>query len=181
MFPTRQDHASTEQKYKLIREIVFEEIEKEFPIQARPITLNECYKANRWETLTDADAREKRGGWDWAELYRSYKNKPNRFEMALLSGGNLGALAYGQTSRAGSKVRLDFIESTPVRPSPLGRRALPILSLAATMFANITGAEEIWVIEPIPNLEDYYKSVGFGPRKTYHQGVIGQMRKRRLL
>lgn len=181
MFPTRRDHANTESRYKALRDIVYEEIEQQFPVKAQGISLKECRMANDWEELTTSGARNERGGWDWVDLYRSYKNKPNRFEIALSAGGILGALAYGQTSRAGSRVRLDFIESTPIRPSPLGVRALPILSAAATIFADIVGADEIWVVEPFSALEEVYKSVGFGARQEYHQKVMGQMRKRRLL
>jgi len=181
MFQLRVDHTKTEKKFRAVRNIVFEEIESTFNIQARGITLRECNTANNWENLSNPEFRNERGGWNWADLYSAYQNKPNRFEIALLSGEVLCALAYGQTSRAGSRLRLDFIESTPVRPSPLGRRALPILSAAATIFAEISGADEIWVVEPFSLLEDVYKSVGFGPRQPYHQKVIGQMRKRRLL
>ncbi|WP_444915209.1 hypothetical protein [Microbulbifer sp. TRSA007] len=181
MYPRRHDHNVKEQKYNAIREIVFEEIRNDFGVNAKGVTLRDCQLANNWENLQGKGYRRDRGGWDWVELFKSYQNKPNRFEIALTSAGTLGALAYGQTSRAGSKVRLDFIESTPVRPSPLGMRSLPVISAAATLFADIVGADEIWVIEPFAHLEETYKSVGFGPRTYYHQKVPGQMKKRRLL
>ncbi len=69
---------------------------------------------------------------------------------------------------------MNLVESTPVKPNPLGIRALPVLAFAAAAYGKIVGADEVWLIDPYANLEDYYQSSGFGPREVYHGKRIGQ-------
>jgi len=173
----RKDHREAEEKYNLYREIVYEEVEKQFPsVTAKGIQLNDCTTADGWKKLALASGRINRGTWDWKKEYPYYQNRPNRFEITLWGGGILSALCYGQTSKHGSKVRMNLIESIPIKPSPLGRRALPVLAFAAATFAEIIGATELWVLDPDPNIEYLYRSEGFGEREIYHCRRVGQRR-----
>ena len=173
----RKDHQETENRYKLYREIVFEEVETEFPgVTAKGIQIKDCITADRWKDIPAGSSRVMRGTWEWAKEYPHYRNRPNRLEITLWHSGTLCALCYGQTSRHGTRVRMNLIESIPIRPSPLGMRALPVLSFAAATFAEIIGATELWVLDPDVNIENLYKKVGFGNRKTYHGKRIGQRR-----
>ena len=173
----RQDHRQAEEKYQLYREIVFEEVQKQFPgVIATGITLKDCIEADKWKMFSIENARQNRGAWDWQKEYPYYQNRPNRFEITLRSGNVLCALCYGQTSRHGSRVRMNLIESIPIKPSPLGRRALPVLAFAAATFAEIIGATELWVLDPDPNIENLYMKEGFDSREIYHGKRVGQRR-----
>lgn len=129
-----------------------------------------------WKTLSAATARAERSSWEWTQEYPYYQKRPNRFEISLSKGGVLCALCYGQLSKKGSKMRMNLIESTPVRPTPLGIRALPVLSYAAAIFADISGADELWVLDPDPSLEGIYQEEGFGGCEIYHGRRVGQKR-----
>ena len=118
----------------------------------------------------------KRSSWSWAKEYPYYQRRPNRFEVTLKKGGILGAICFGQLSKHGNNVRMNLIESTPIRPSVLGRKALPILSHVSAVFAQAVEAKEIWVVDPDVNLEELYKQEGFGSRELFHRTRVGQRR-----
>jgi len=71
---------------------------------------------------------------------------------------------------------MNLIEAIPLRPTPLGNRALPVLSFAAAAFAYYIGASEVWVLDPDPRIEALYQREGFGAREPYHGSRIGQRR-----
>ena len=172
-----KQHQEAETRYDMYRKIVFEEVSKQFPgVVAKSINKADCIAADNWKDLPENIGRSTRGSWKWEKEFPYYRNRPNRFEISLWSGNVLCALCYGQTSRHGKNVRMNLIESIPIKPSPLGRRALPVLSFAAATFAEIIGATELWVIDPVEVLEDLYKSEGFGNRETYHGRRVGQRR-----
>lgn len=177
MFSKRHDHIGAENKYEVFREVTYETVMEQFPeITARGITLRDAFTADSWKTIDRGSSRRVRAEWNWAQEFPYYQNRPNRFEISLSRGGVLGALCYGQTSKYGTRVRMNLIESTPTRPTPLGMRALPILSYAAAVFADIVGADELWVLDPDPGLEELYISEGFSSRTIYHGKRVGQRR-----
>jgi len=57
--------------------------------------------------------------WDWENIQKKYKAHPKRFELSIwyrnqhLCGASIGKPTYG-----GGKLRLDFIEASPIN-SPL--------------------------------------------------------------
>lgn len=176
-FQKRKDHLEAEKRYSEYREIVYEATMEEFPgIQARAINFSDALEADSWKSIPRSEGRGHRAGWDWALEYPSYKKKPNRFEISL-SNGKLCALCLGKASMHGTKVRMNLIESIPIQPSPLGAKAMPILSFAATVYADIIGADELWVMDPFPNLESYYQANGFSGRKIYHGKRVGQRKE----
>ena len=173
----RDDHRKAEERYHQYRQLVYETTMEQFPgVVAREITLLDCHTADGWESLDCPGGRAARGGWEWVKELPFYRRRPNRFEISLHAGGTLCALCYGKTSQHGTRVRMNLIESIPIRPNPLGHRALTVLSFAAAAFADITGATEVWVLDPAPQLEGLYQSAGFGPRETYHGKRAGQRR-----
>lgn len=177
MSARRQDHVQAENRYADIREIVFQATTRQFPgITARGITHSDTLTADSWKTASMNRSRPYVSDWNWSQEYGFYKNRPNRFELSLWRGGMLGALCFGQTSKAGTRVRMNLIESSPARPGPLGIAALPVLAYAAAIFADLIDATEIWILDPKPVLEEVYKREGFGPRSIYHGNRIGQRR-----
>lgn len=176
-FSKKRTHQQAEDKYRALREVAYEITMQEFPdIEARGISYHDALAADRWKNIPGTNARVERAAWEWAKEYPCYMNKPKRFEITLWRAGILGAICLGQLSSQGTKLRMNLIESTPVRPTPLGRRALPVLSFAAAAFADIVGANEVWVLDPLPNLESVYGRVGFGNREIYHGHRVGQRR-----
>ncbi|MBI3896771.1 MAG: hypothetical protein HY308_00575 [Gammaproteobacteria bacterium] len=172
----RLDHQQTEDRYLRVRELVYERIMKKWSVTAAGISFHDCVTADKWKALTGPNVRETRASWWWAEQFSVYQNQPNRFEITLSNCGQLGALCYGRTSRAGRNTRLDLIEAIPLKPSPLNTRAVPIIVQAGVMFADLVGASEIWIIDPDPKLEGLYSQEQFGGREPYHKGRIGQRR-----
>lgn len=173
----RLDHSQAEQRYREYRKIAHEVTQEEFPgTRISGVTYSDVLEADRWKSLASSGARSIRADWYWSKEYPHYLNRPNRFELTVKRGGVLCAICLGQLSKNGTNVRMNLIESTPVRPSPLQMRALPIISFAASVFADIVGADELWVIDPKPALEDLYKEEGFGYREVYHGPRMGQRR-----
>jgi hypothetical protein len=143
----RLDHIRAEERYRIYREVAYEEAMEEFPdISIKEISYRDVVMADAWKLHNGVNARAERGSWNWTKEYSYYQNRPNRFEVSLWKGG-LGALCYGQLSKHGTRARLNLIEATPIRPSPLGMRALPVLSVVAATFANIVGASELWILD----------------------------------
>lgn len=170
-------HGSAESKYRLFREAVYSAVMESFPgIVADSLQFKDCLDADTWKTLCTEQARNERGSWSWQSAYLHYQNHPNRFEITLRASGVLCALCYGQTSQHHTRVRMNLIEATPQRPSPLGRRALPVVAFAASTFAELVGADEVWLIDPDPRLERLYVGEGFGAGERYHGKRMGQRR-----
>lgn len=170
-------HASAESKYQLYRQAVYEAVMVAFPgIVADSIRFKDCLEADTWKTVCSEHARPERASWSWRRECFHYRNHPNRFEIALRAAGKLGALCYGQTSRHHTRVRMDLVEASPERPSPLGRRALPLVAFAAGSFAELVGADEVWLVDPDPRLERLYIKDGFSARERYHGKLAGQRR-----
>ncbi|MCE2027308.1 hypothetical protein [Sessilibacter corallicola] len=173
----RRDHIRVEEKFKSIRNITYDEVMSEFPgTVVKGIDLRTAHLADSWSSIRIPSARLNRSSWEWVKEYPYYQNRPNRFEISLWRDNILCALCYGQTSVSGTRVRMNLIESTPIRPSPLRSRALPIIAFSAAVFADIVGADELWVLDPDPKLEGLYIKEGFSSRATYHGKRVGQRR-----
>ncbi len=173
----RLDHLKAEERYKAYRELVYENTMSEFPgVTVKGIEFVDCVTADKWKNLESVSNRPYSSTWEWTKEYPFYKNRPKRFEISLWGKGILCALCYGQISKHGPSVRMNLIESIPLRPSPLGRKALPVLAFSAASFADVVGATELWVLDPDPNLERTYMKEGFGHVERYHGRRVGQRR-----
>lgn len=172
-----REHLQAENKYKDLRKIAYEVAMDEFSeIEISGISYLDALEADRWKKIQNEGNRLQRASWSWAKEYPFYQKRPNRFEVSVKKDGILGGICFGQLSRNGTNMRMNIIESTPIRPTPLGMRALPIISYTAAIFAKVVGADEVWVIDPLPSLENVYQSEGFGPREYYHGTRVGQRR-----
>lgn len=170
-------HLVAEEKYAALRDAVYgATMDRYDDLEAKAISLQAAAIGDSWKQHAFDDARPYRATWDWRQAFSVYRNKPNRFEIALWRSGSLGALCYGQTSKTNNRVRLDLIESSPRRPNPLGKTAVPILTFASSIFAELTGACEVWILDPYIELERLYQREGFGSRARYHGARMGQRR-----
>ncbi|KZY98029.1 hypothetical protein [Oleibacter sp. HI0075] len=161
-------HDDAERRYESFREMARNAIQKELPytdrnnIRLGSICPNALMHAKRW----NEDPR-RLVEWSWDGGYRDYSYRnPKRFELATWYGNTLAGLSLGRPSYAGTRLRLEFIESRP-SSSPLKGRIVPITISVAELYASIIGAEELRIIDPIDDrLIEYYSSFGYIYRKA---------------
>ncbi|MGI9280771.1 MAG: hypothetical protein ACR2PX_14275 [Endozoicomonas sp.] len=176
--PKFYNYPSVIHYYQRIREDVWSITEESWPnATVKGISLRTAEIADSWKTLQGEGYRRSRGIWDWKKSFTGYQKKPKRFEMSIWAGDELCGLTYGSVSRNGSKICMNLIEATPVKPSPLGEGVFPILSFGATAYADLLGADEIWLLDPVLGAIDYYKSQGYMAPEQYGNKRIG-MKKR---
>lgn len=168
---------AAEERYQRLREFAYRDTMEEFrDIEVGGIRLSDVVAADLWKYADFSGARKQRSTWHWSAEFPAYQRLPQRFDIAIWRGNTLGALCYGQPSKAKGRLRLNLIESTPIRPTPLGMRAFPVIGYAAATYAELIGASELWVLDPDPNLEGAYMADGFGGRTYYHGKRVGQRR-----
>lgn len=174
---SQSDRMAAQERYRAFRQATYQYVAQQFPeLSIGAISHIDAMSADHWKNISSENARKNRSTWNWASEYAAYQRIPSRFEVSVKTCGELGALCYGQPSAAGSRLRLNLIESTPIRPTPLGMRAFPVIALAAATFAEIIGATELWVLDPDPEIEGLYMGEGFGSRIYYHGKRVGQRR-----
>ncbi len=156
-------HQDAERRYESLREMARNAIGKELPYTDRGnIHLGGvCHKSLMQAKLWDDDPK-RLVDWPWDSGYQDYAYRnPKRFELATWYGNTLAGLSLGRPSYAGTRLRLEFIESRP-SSSPLKGRIVPITISVAELYANIIGADELRIIDPIDEkLIEYYTSFGY--------------------
>ena len=87
--------------------------------------------------------------WDWEAVRKKYRTHPKRFEVAIWYRNNfLSGASIGRPTRNGSKLRLDFIEATPLH-SPLSGLITDIVISSASRYANAIGATQLRIMQPV--------------------------------
>jgi len=170
-FSEAKSYKETIIQYQELREAIYKEVKQHVGrnLVIKGIDIGSARQADKWKNFPVDNGRIHRSEWSWVEAYKHYQNRPNRFELSVWAGSKLCGICYGKPSRAKTKLGLNLIESTPVRPSPLGRQAFPIISLAATFYAVAVGAEEVNVLDPVNDaVAEYYMSKGYSVKATYH-------------
>ncbi|ARU55606.1 hypothetical protein OLMES_1531 [Oleiphilus messinensis] len=156
-------HQDAERRYESLREMARNSIGNELPYTDRSnIHLRGiCQKALLQAKLWDNDPK-RLVDWPWDSGYQDYSYRnPKRFELATWYGNTLAGLSLGRPSYAGTRLRLEFIESRP-SSSPLKGRIVPITISVAELYANIIGADELRIIDPVDQkLVEYYTSFGY--------------------
>lgn len=103
-------------------------------------------------------------------------NDHRLFDISLWNGGKLGAICLGKPKKEKSAVTLDLIGSTPEKSSPLGKRAFSMISDAAVLYAELVEATEIWTVEPLPAVRNYYSKHGYGSLEKINRNAVQRMR-----
>lgn len=100
--------------------------------------------------------------FDWESDHSIFRKRyPKRFELAIWYQNRLESLALGRPSFNGSRVRLELIERVAVN-SILKGKAFAITELALIAYANLLGAEEVRIMQPInESVKNYYISRGY--------------------
>lgn len=108
--------------------------------------------------------------WNWRDKVAIYRQtEPKRFELALYYRSICCGLSLGRPNRSGKHLRLEFIENNPDPFQPLRRKVVPISLRASRRYAQLIGASELRIANPIPELIPYYSRMGL----VYHAAGTG--------
>lgn len=154
-------HRDAEERYTHIRKAVIEQVNSDFANRgersnnARLIDNMALSQTKGW-----ASSPKRRVDWDWIEGYNAFKFRyPKRFEMALWHNGKLASLTLGRPTYTGARMRLDFIEASPVKPQDL--KVFEISLFAIAIYAQALGAHELRVMNPVNDyVRNYYARFG---------------------
>ena len=164
-------------KYESIRDVAREVAQDQLPSILRnsngesilkdSISLNglnvDCLKELRkWES-----SGLRRVAWNWDHVLKKYKPHPKRFELSIwhnqlfLCGATIGKPTY-----SGGKLRLDFIEASPIK-SPLSGLIIDIILIAGTAYAKAIGATQLRIMHPVNESvkQHYLSKPGFAYNK----------------
>ncbi|ABC29650.1 conserved hypothetical protein [Hahella chejuensis KCTC 2396] len=166
MFKSRS-HVSTESKYTKIRAEVIEAANKLVPVQFQPaVTYSLITRKALFEQRSWHGTYGRRVDWDWEKDDYGYNHflyqEPKRFEMALWwREMKLCALALGQPTWSGSRLRVDFMEAAP-GDNPLKGEIFRFIELAAILYARRIDAHEVRLMKPVnSDVVSYYNSQGY--------------------
>jgi hypothetical protein len=153
-----KSYSDAHRYYQDLRDAVYEEATHTLGggMAIRAIGLRTAQIADSWQTLEGEDCRPYRSTWSWARAYPWFHKRPARFEVSVWAGSELCGLCFGKPSLAKTKLGLNLIEATPIRPSPLGRPVFPVISYAASLYAYAIGAEELCILDPLDGVIEYY-------------------------
>lgn len=155
--------------YRLTRSIIGEHVRVE------GINFLTAELADNWHRALPEHHRPFVASWSWSRALRRYRCEPSRFEISVWSGANLCGLALGKTSEHKKRVRLDLVESTPVRPSPLNMAVFQVISIAASFYGRAIGAEEVCLLDPVnDHVSNYYQKFGYSAPEVYFRTRIAQ-------
>jgi hypothetical protein len=156
-------HLNAETRYREYRAEVFKHVKQALTysdahyISLKDIDTPALIQARLWEQIP-----ERKVDFNWENDYQIYRKRyPKRFELAIWHQNRLESLALGRPSYNGSRVRLELVERLATN-SQLKGRAFLITELCLIAYANLIGADEIRVMEPInESVKNYYVSRGY--------------------
>jgi len=150
--------------YQDVRDALFEFVEEQYPgVQAREITLRDAQTADQWPFEWQKSTRT--ASWQWTKMYSAYRSNSGikRFDLALHQGGRLLALCYGVPSRNKLTLKLHALERAP-GGNPLSGRVVSMIFFAASAYARLLGARELWLCNPVSDAHvRLYQKSGFEP------------------
>jgi hypothetical protein len=110
------------------------------------------------------------GGFDWVHLWHRFGRQEGRsFHCALWHGSVLCGLAIGSVPRGHSHLTIRYIEGRPQVHPLRGHVARTALS-AAEYYADGLGVPRIRLENPAPDLERWYRELGF--TLAYREGAV---------
>lgn len=147
---------------------VFESVESEFTkILEQPIRLSRIDQLTltTWSEVwkPNSDRIPPNGGWSWIEK-KQYNDKCHpevrRFDVAVWSQDSLCGLSLGHLSKDSTHNAISYIEGCPL-PHPLKGHILDIIHITAVEYAKLMRKKYVRLIEPVDNLIEQYKKLGF--------------------
>ncbi len=166
-------HLSAEKRYASYRAEVQKYVKNALPYpDASKICLSDIDNKALTQVRLWNGLLERKVDFDWGPNHSIFKKRyPKRFELAIWYQNRLESLALGRPSFNGTRVRLELVERVATN-SMLKGRAFAITELALIAYANLLGAEEVRVMQPInESVRDYYISKGY--RYVPSTGAVG--------
>lgn len=148
--------------YEQLRKEVYvhtETIDPQF--KCLEISHSDAIKADTWQTINHTRERSQ---WSWLHAYKCYNSKSSfkRFDLCIKNGSNLVGLAYGMPTKSKGKLKIDIIESTPVKKDKLNCSIFEIISTGSQAYAALLGANEIRLMNPLnEELSKFYSRFGY--------------------
>ena len=156
-------HLDAETRYREYRKEVRSHVKAALPWEdADSITLEDIDQKALAQSRLWNFMPERKVDFDWEVDCTIYKKRyPKRFELAIWYNHNLESLALGRPSFNGTRVRLELIERVAVN-SVLKGKAFAITELALVAYAELLGAEEVRIMQPInEKVRNYYIQNGY--------------------
>lgn len=156
-------HKNAEDKYQLIREASRKAALEIMPMALSSFaSLRDIDQAALVQTKIWQQVPDRQVDWPWNSGHYFYaKRNPKRFELAIWFHSKLCALSIGRPTWSGSRLRLDFVEASPVN-NPLKGNVFPVTLVAAETYAEAIGATQIRIMNPInAKVRSHYESFGF--------------------
>lgn len=156
-------HLNAEDRYETYRSEVRKYVKNALPysdsrnIILSGINIKALQQSRLWALIP-----ERQVDFNWENDHRIFmKRHPKRFELAIWYQNKLESLALGRPSYGGSRVRLELIERVATN-SMLKGKAFAITELALIAYANLIGAEEIRIMQPVnESVKNYYINKGY--------------------
>jgi hypothetical protein len=156
-------HQDAEHRYETYRSMVREHVKEALPygdssqISLSGLDSKALSQAKLWREIP-----ERKVDFNWEADTKTYRKMyPKRFELAIWYQNRLESLSLGRPSFNGGRLRLELTERIAGH-SMLKGRAFAITELALIAYANLLGADEIRIMEPInENVRDFYVKKGY--------------------
>jgi hypothetical protein len=87
---------------------------------------------------------------------------PDRFELAVWSGGTLCGLAMGRPAPTASHLSLYYLEGNPDSSNPLHFKVANVVITALRAYAVALGKTELRMVDPLPQAIPFYCSPVMG-------------------
>lgn len=156
-------YIEAEQRYAAYRAEVQRQVQGALPYtDASSIRLKDIDQTALTHSRLWSQIPERKVDFDWENDCRIYKKRyPKRFELAIWYGSRLESLALGRPSFNGTRVRLELIERIATN-SVLKGKTFAITELALMAYAELLGADEVRIMQPInDDVKRYYLSKGY--------------------
>ena len=108
-----------------------------------------------------------RVAWDWEAVQKKYRTHPKRFELTVWYRGlTLAGASIGRPTWGGGKLRLDYIEASPMG-TPLDGLVTDLTIAVSRIYADSIGAAQIRIMNPVnTDVRNHYLSK---PGFSYNQ------------
>ena len=156
-------HMEAEARYESYREMVRDSVKAALPYgDASNISLSGLNSAALRQAKLWNDIPERRVDFNWYSDSNTYRKMyPKRFELAIWYQNRLESLSLGRPSFKGERLRLELTERV-ANHSMLKGRAFSITELSLIAYANLLGASEIRIMQPInESVIDFYVQKGY--------------------
>lgn len=133
---------------------------KGLTISLTDITPPALGQAMQWRPHYALQPNKRIPTWNWVHLLQHYRRRPRRIELAIWLGPTVCGLLLGRVSERRVIASIHYLESNPVG-NPLSGQVAEIAVRYLDAIAHLLGCKETAIANPIPELVDFYRQLGF--------------------